>query len=248
MDRSNKELTWSKGSFPAWGKMLLSIGVVLLLMLVLFQVKYIEITGNVHYSQEEIIEASGVAEGDALMGVNKTKMASRLLVSLPYIEQVVITKMLPGTIVLEVKECTAAYVAQSEFQTYWVMNSRGKLLEEVKEPSGYPMVQGAFLSLPTAGDIAEFTDPEKGALVAEIYDAAEATGYTGDITAINVEDKSNVVVTYRDDIDIQMGDGSRAEYRFLYFQSALTAIPSGSRGVLDLTFSKGEQAIFHPFT
>ena len=51
-------------------------------------VETFEVSGNVRYTAEEVAEASGITKGDILMAVNKTRTASRLLVKLPYVEEV----------------------------------------------------------------------------------------------------------------------------------------------------------------
>lgn len=254
MDNSpNKqnEIDWTRGEFPTWAKMLVAVAVVLLLMLVFFRVRTFEATGNVRYTPEEIADASGLTEGDILMGINKTSTASRLLVKLPYIEQVVIEKRLPGTIRFHVEECTAAAVVESEFSTVWLINNEGKLLEEIEEGnetalSAHPVIKGTLLSLPMPGDLAVYADPVRGKLAMDMLDAVEDTELSSFITEINVEDMTGVYVIYEDRIQVRLGDGSDGEYKLQYLKAVLPELPAGASGALDLSFSGGEQAIFHP--
>lgn len=246
MNQSKEPISWTKSGFPTWAKMILGVVVVLLLMLVLFRVRTFEITGNVRYTAEEIITASGLAEGDVLMGVNKTSTASKLIVGLPYVEEVVITKALPGTIRMEVKECTAEYAAVSEFGNLWLLSGEGKLLEEVEDTTGYPLITGTELQLPTPGDGAVFTDTEKGSTAIRLLEAVEETGLAGSITAVDVSDIDAVTVSYEERLQLNLGDGSDGSYKLQYFKAILSQIESGARGIVDLSFSQGEQAIFHP--
>lgn len=254
MDNSpNKQndIDWTRGEFPTWAKMLVAVAVVLLLMLVFFRVRTFEATGNVRYTPEEIADASGLTEGDILMGINKTSTASRLLVKLPYIEQVVIEKRLPGTIVFHVQECTAAAAVESEFATVWLINAEGKLLEEIEEGnetalSAHPVVRGVLLSLPMPGDGAVFADTVRGSIAMELLDAVEDTALSASVTEINVEDMTSVYVIYEDRIQVELGDGSDGEYKLQYLKAVLPELPAGASGTLDLSFSGGEQAIFHP--
>lgn len=246
MNQSQEPISWSKGGFPAWAKMVLGVVLVLLLMLVLFRIRTFEITGNVRYTAQEITTASGLAEGDILMGVNKTSTAGKLLVALPYVEEVVISKMLPGTIRIEIKECTAEYAAVSEFQTTWLLNGEGKLLEEVEDASGFPLITGTELQLPTGGDPAVFTDPVRGEVAMKILEATETTELAAQITAVNVSDTDAVSVSYQERLSVNLGDGSDAEYKLRYFKAILGELPADARGIVDLSFSQGEQAIYHP--
>lgn len=249
--QTQKDIDWTRGGFPTWGKMLVAVAVVLLLMLVFFRVRTFEVSGNVRYTAQEIAEASGLGEGDILMGINKTKTASRLLIKLPYLEEVVIEKALPGTVRFTVKECTAAGKAESEFGTCWLMDQEGKLLEEIENPnesaySAYPLITGVLLTIPTGGDMAKYDDPARGEIAMTVLSAVRNTGLAGKITEISVEDSSAVYVLYEDRIKVQLGDGSDGEYKLKYLLAVIEEIGKDEKGVLDLSFSTGETAIFHP--
>lgn len=249
--QNQKNIDWTRGGFPTWGKMLVAVAVVLLLMLVFFRVRTFEVEGNVRYSLEEISEASGLSEGDILMGVNKTSTASRLLVKLPYLEEVVIEKALPGTIRFTVKECTAAAMVASEFSTYWLINEEGKLLEEIDAPdessdSAYPLINGAVLTMPFGGETAEFDDTSKGTLAMELLSAVIDTGLSGKVSEINVENGASAYLIYEDRLEVRLGDGSDAAYKLQYLKAVVGEIGTEQKGALDLSFSTGETAIFHP--
>jgi cell division protein FtsQ len=249
MDNGNqKSFNWTRGNLPAWAKMLVAVAVVLLLILVFFRVRSFEVTGNVRYSTQEIAEASGIAEGDILMGVNKTRTAGRLLTKLPYLEQVEISKALPGTVRFQVVECSAQVMASSEFSSNWLLSGSGKLLEEADESveNAYPLITGTVLLLPTAGDMAQFDDEAKGKLAMTLAKEIESLDLSGKITEICVEDLEDVSLIYEDRLEILLGDGSDGTYKLQYFQEILGNLESEARGVVDLSFSAGETAIFHP--
>lgn len=246
MNQSQEPISWSRGGFPTWAKMVLGVALVLLLMLVLFRIRTFEVTGNVRYTAEEIATASGLAEGDILMGVNKTSTASKLIIGLPYVEEVIISKALPGTIRLEVKECTAEFAAISEFGTTWLLSGEGKLLEEVDDATGFPVIAGTELQLPTGGDMAVFTDPVRGQAAMDILEAMEKTELADQVSAVDVSDSAAVAVTYQERLSIDLGDGSDVVYKLQYFKAILAQLPADARGIVDLSFSEGEQAIYHP--
>lgn len=245
--QTQKNIDWSRGGFPTWAKMLVAVAVVLLLMLVLFRVNHFEVEGNVRYSQEEIIEASGLGNGDILMGVNKTSTASRLLVKLPYLKQVTVEKALPGTIRIAVEECTASGVAMTDYGTYWLINQEGKLLEEVEEPqSGYPLISGIYLDMPFGGETASFDEIGLGALALNLLMEVEGAGLSGKVSQIDFEDLTKVYLIYEDRLEVRLGDGSDGAYKLSYLKSVVGELEETAKGVLDLSFSTGDTAIFHP--
>ena len=74
---------------------------------VFFQVETVAVTGNSRYSQEEIIQATGIQTGDNLFRMNKFQIAHQVLHCLPYVEEITIRRSLPSTIVITVKEWDA---------------------------------------------------------------------------------------------------------------------------------------------
>lgn len=247
-ETQQEKANWSRLTIPMWGRMLVAVTVVLLLMLVFFRVDRFEVTGAVRYTTEEVADASGVTVGDVLMGVSKTRAASRILTKLPYVEQVVVTKLLPGTIRFEVVEDTAAAVVTSEFGAGWLINDSGKLLERMDEvtETAYPVITGTALLLPTAGSEADYDDAEKGKMAMKVLSSLEVLGLTGYVQEICVEDLENVTVTYQERLEVQLGDGSDLDYKLQYMTQAAAQLGTADRGVLDLSFAAGSQAVFHP--
>lgn len=236
------------GAVPMWGKMLISVAVVLLLLVVFFRVDNFEVAGNVRYTAEEVAEASGVTVGDVLMGVNKTQTASRILAGLPYVETVKISKRLPGTIYFEITESTAAAQAYSQTGSIWLMTREGELLERLDEETdfAYPVITGTLLDLPISGDKAVFEEPAKGEIALTVLEAVCNAGLQQFISEINVEDLSEVSVHYLDRLEVQLGDGSDIAYKLQYMVEAAATLSDTDAGVLDLSFQTGTQAVFHP--
>lgn len=237
-----------QGGLPMWGKTLIAVAVVFLFMLVFFRVRDFEVNGNIRYTAEEVADASGITVGDVLMGVNKTQAASRILTKLPYVEQVEISKVLPGTIQFTVQECQAAVAAESEFGVNWLMNLEGKLLEDLDEDAeiAYPLIKGTVLDLPTAGDLAVFDDAERGALAMRVVQEIQEAELSSLIRSVDVTDLDQVSLNYEGLIEVRLGDGSDLAYKLQYMKAAIEKLSSDARGALDLSFTSGSQAVFHP--
>jgi cell division protein FtsQ len=231
---------------PMWAKTLIGVAVVLVLMLVLFRVNEFSVSGNVRYTAQEVAEASGISEGDVLMGVSKTQAASRILVKLPYVEQVEVSKALPGTVKFTLRECQASVAAQSEFGANWLLSQEGKLLEQLEEDPTLPLIQGTVLQLPTPGDQAEFDDAQKGELALTLAQEISDAALSGSITLIDVTDSDQVTLVYEDRLEVQLGDGSDGAYKLEYLKLALQELGDSARGTLDLSFAAGTQAVYHP--
>ncbi|MCC8065328.1 MAG: FtsQ-type POTRA domain-containing protein [Clostridiales bacterium] len=113
----------------------LVISVVLILAVILggsivfFKINAIEVEGNVHYTEEEIVDASGVNLGDNLLLTRDTTVVARLLTQLPYVSSVTLSHKLPDTLVITVAESDAQAAIYDGSGSWWLMDSNGKLLE-----------------------------------------------------------------------------------------------------------------------
>ena len=108
--RNRRRRRKRKGSFSFLYKLLVVFvicGAIVAALAVFFKVDTIEVTGNSRYTQEEIVEVTGIEKGDNLYGWNKFAIAQRLRQTLPYIGEVTIRRALPSTILITVVEWDA---------------------------------------------------------------------------------------------------------------------------------------------
>lgn len=144
---------------------------------VFFQVETIVVTGNQRYTQEEVIRATGIQVGDNLFRMNKYQIYDQVCESLPYVEDILIRRGLPSTILVTITEWDAvAQVLPAENGTQavtveatdteeagetpqtpavavkpWLISVGGKLLEEAPAGSTAMEVSGVTLLMPRAG-------------------------------------------------------------------------------------------------
>lgn len=173
-------------------KLLCIIAVVVALTMgatVFFRVEEIVVSGNSRYSPEEIVEVSGIRNGDNLYGINKNKISGEMRQQLPYIEGVSIRRSLPNTILINVTECSvAATIAtpaplpqeppKSEEETGekqeaekkpkdppkpavepWLVSAKGKLLEPAGQTEAKLLISGITPLDPAVGTM--LTVPEE---------------------------------------------------------------------------------------
>lgn len=107
---------------------LLIAAAILVGCVVFFRVDQVVVEGQSQYTQEEIVAASGVQQGDNLFLINKMQLVDQVLSRLPYVDELVIRRRLPDTLVLTVTECVPVAVVEAE-GAYWLMDAKCKLLE-----------------------------------------------------------------------------------------------------------------------
>lgn len=163
-----------------------------------FRVQHIEVSGCARYSAQEIIDASGIETEDNLFLLNKYSVAQTIFERLPYVEEAAINRDLPDTIVITVRECTAAAGLETD-AGLWLVSENGKLLEEVSAvPSGCPTVYGIEPESPaqSAQLSTDGEDGEKVAMLLSLLSTARERAMLADIESIDLRDAEAVYLRY----------------------------------------------------
>ena len=176
---------------------------VLLSTTVFFNIETVEVTGASNYSVDEIIAASKINAGDNLVKLNTAKCSENIVKELVYIENAVITRSFPATIVINVEACVPAANFITERGTLLVSRG-GKILDTIPEPkAGLLNVYGATPRVDLgAGDMFTSTDEQKDAAI-ELFmtlllEAAEKEGYKSPMELLEKQAVSGPVTTQSD--------------------------------------------------
>ena len=110
----------------------LVIVAVIFVMSVFFRVSDIQVEGNTHYTDEEIIRAIDIEEGDNLFFFDWFAALSRVFAKLPYVEEVSVERKLPNKVTITVKESQAlAYIVLGDED--WTIDHSCKVLGKATE-------------------------------------------------------------------------------------------------------------------
>lgn len=112
---------------------LLVLVFVVLSLTVLFHLDRFRVEGEIPYSEEEVVAATGLAGGENLLRLNTDAVEKQILANLPYLETVEVSVSLPDTLTVT---CTSAkeyaYVAKGEI--CWIVDRKGRVLAETHKP------------------------------------------------------------------------------------------------------------------
>ena len=215
---------------------------------IFFKVGRIEVQGNTIYSDDRIIEASGLELGDNLLTVSRATVGGNVKAALPYVDQVSVGRVLPDTVVISVKENEVALAVPTDTNTVWLISPSGKALERIDASlqEQYPQIVGVTLNNPTAGQTV--TAVNQSALDAALSLLAEldGTGILEHVAGINVEKEYDIVLQYDDRYEINLGSTDRLAYKIQYLQAILDELSDFQAGTIDLTLSEANRAKFHP--
>lgn len=164
---------------------------------IFFRVEDTLVSGNSRYSAQEIIDLSGIKQGDNLISIRTGKVSRRLRTGLPYIQSVTVKKLLPDTVSISVTEATAAAAVESG-ETWWLIGSDGKLLEEVSAPAGRATVRGITALAPAAGTYLAAEDEQrlKAENLKELLAALEENGLLDGLDSVTLRDDFSVNFVY----------------------------------------------------
>ena len=174
-----------------------------------FTVENIVVYGNSRYSAEEIVDLSGVEQGDGLILLSKAKIRERIIGDGIYIEDVSVKKLLPDTVEITVtdKTVTAAFEANG---AYWLISGSGTLLELTLNPPGdITLIKGAKLVDSAPGRRFTCEDSAKHTMLTSLIDSLRKNEIMEHIDLIDIAETYQVVLTYDGAFDIVMGSAEK---------------------------------------
>ena len=121
---------------------LLGAGTILSLT-VFFKIEAVYVVGTDKYDPLELAEASGVVVGSNLLRIDKQAIAENLTEPYAYIDSVEISRRLPATVEIAVKQSVPA-MAVKEGDAYVLITREGKILERdtLMIPEKIPLIKG----------------------------------------------------------------------------------------------------------
>lgn len=199
--------------------MLIGVGV----LLAVLDVKDITVEGETRYSDEEIIEESGLAIGQDLLSVNKQEAHDRLIKAFPYLDTVEIDNASFSKLritVTEVKVMAAVQVGEE----YILMGVNKRALERVsadKVPEGLIRIQGATLNSEKLGE--DLLDERSWRICDKLIRSAQQTGLAG-MTTIDITQKSNISIWLNQRLQVLFGGENQLESQMIGLTQALPTL------------------------
>ncbi|MGM9614402.1 MAG: cell division protein FtsQ/DivIB [Oscillospiraceae bacterium] len=204
---------------------------------VFFRVQEIEVVGSVSYTDEEVIEASGIDVGDNLFFINRISASSRIFARLPLVEEASIERELPNKIIITVDESFAMAYVNWEGQ-YWMMTGNCKLLGSgsVTEVAGLIRVLNVTPVEPKAGEIMQVDASEslKLSYLQTLLHAMQLMGMTDDVKDIDMTNPADPTFRYLDRFTVKMGPNENVDYKLRMLLSAVEQMESDMTGTVDL--------------
>ena len=183
--------------------LVLSIGIVLSFT-VLFKIKTIEITGDLPYTQEEMLAAFGRKAGDNLFSFKAQNTQQAMTAALPYLESVTVNRRLPDKVELVATAAVETYMLNSN-AGWLVLSASFKVLRiEAQPPTGLVLVLGADAENPATGAPLALTDAEKQQALRTLTQTIGAQGFPS-ISEIDITNALELSFLYDNRIRVLLG-------------------------------------------
>lgn len=252
--RHNRRPSRRRGRFSGLYKVLsvlLAAAAIIVACVVFFRVNTIQVEGNVRYTAQEIIDASGIKTGDNLIALPSSRVSAIIRAQLPYVEGVAIQRTYPDGLVIHVTERVAAASVDSA-EGRWLISAQGKLLEKDNGAIHTVQIIGMTAVGPYAGGMLQTAEEEALTLeyVKSLLTVLESRGMLEQCAALDCTGASSITLEYGI-YHLCLPRGGDYDYYIQLAQSALATglrdgkIQEGQSGLLDLTITDGK-AHFRP--
>lgn len=245
---SNRRRRGSFGFLYKLLSMLVICGAIVAAMTLFFRVDTIVVTGQQRYTQQEVIDATGIQSGDNLFLLNKYSVANNIVSALPYIdiEEVWIRRKLPDTLLIDVGECGTPMAVIQEGSA-WLISPKGKIVEQKAASAALDcgVIDGCQLLAPSVGTqmaLATEYANQQGSLLS-LLGALEEAGMLEKVDAIHLEDLSTLSMDYDGRFTVQLSYGADYAQKLRALRQILEesgAIQDNMTGTFDMRRDDGK--------
>ena len=217
------------------------------LMSIFLRINDIRVEGNEHYTDEEIVKAIDIEQGDNLFFFDRFAAISRVFAKLPYVEEVSVTRQLPDRVVIRVEECKAlAYIAVGDEN--WTIDHNCKVLgKATKDELGSLIrIEGIDPGTLLIGERLTTSDgdDEAVAFVSSVLHQIQGRGMTAQVKSMDFADLIGAKLQYGNRFTVMIGGKSGIDHKFAMLESVLAQLKEGDIGIINV--SDGTSAHFVP--
>lgn len=210
-----------------------------------FKAEQIFVTGTSRYSQQQVLQASGIRQGGNLFLLNKHQAAAAITDQLPYVESVRIRRQLPNALRIEITECTHPLALEQD-GALWLLNGNGKLIDKLQPGQGesYPLVTGLALTSPQLNRLAVPDNADKWDTLRQLWQQLLSKDMAGSVQSIDLEDPSRITLRYLDRFDVVLKKDDDFDYRLNYLAAVIGRLDGSDQGTIQ--WDKDGKARFIP--
>lgn len=226
-----------------WGFCIFLVILMLILVAIVFskfffKIRTIDIEGSDRYNIQEILDISGVQQGDILFMVDEDAISERLQSELPFIISVNVKKDYPGTLKITVEE-TVPDFCFSVAGEYVVVSRELKILDVLRTKTHMEALYGQLIpiSIPSiqnavVGKTLEFYEARNAKFIPQLLYTLDVCEMRDKIYSIDATSRFDIELNYEDDFVIQLGDASDFETKLVFAKKIIASFEKGTKGTV----------------
>lgn len=250
------------------------VAAVMLCLSLFFRVEEVVVSGADKYTPWMIREASGINDGDSLLTVSDARVAGKIRLALPYVDEVRVGIKLPGTVHIEITELETTYAVEATDGSWWLITSDGRVVERIQTTAAaaYTRIYGVKVENPkekqtvqaaeesdvepeptddtgdgvTLPTVAKITGAARLEAVITILTALEDNGVIGQIASLDVSNLNDITMEYGQRLHVVLGTSENLAYKVQYMALAVVQIEEYQTGELDVSFKYSDKALLNP--
>lgn len=188
--------------------LIMTVVAAFLAVTIFFKIDTIEVTATEHYTQDELISASGIEIGDNLFKFRTSAIEKKLLEKYPYLGSVSVTRSLPSALVIKAVDSVPAAAVTLASGGYCLIDENGKLLEQILTiPEGMPTVTGITVNDMVAGQYLD--NNSKSEILVSITKELKEKDIIANVDFINVSCLTDVRLGYMGRLDVRLGQADK---------------------------------------
>ncbi len=223
------------------------IGAVGLAFSLFFKVTFIQVTGASKCDPKQIEEVSGIQTGDFLLFINEIAAVRDILSSDPYAESVDIVRHFPNTVEIKLTE-SVPMVCIKNNNSFWMVDKKGKLLEQTQEKPDVPEIVGLTLLVPLEGLTMALMDEQENQFKALpiILESFEANHLIQDVQRIDMTNAGHINFLYLNRFNVILGTASDVSLKLEFLPYVISRLEENAIGTLDLSEATNKISRFYP--
>ncbi len=206
-----------------------------------FRIETVTVVGSKRYSDEEIVEASGIKKGSNIFfDLDSESVARKIVEKQPYISSVNIRRKIPQGVEIQVRESDAAYYMEI-CREYFILSDNLQVLERMEVSNeaqirlyGLKKISCKKVDSAFVGQPISFLDSSYRDYFLDVLQVLKQSEMYGKITSITATSKFQMKIMYDDRFEISLGDSSDLNIKLLFSSEIIKTFNEEQKGSLDV--------------
>lgn len=202
-----------------------------------FKISDIQVTGNVIYSSQEILEVAPIAPGDNLFLINKRDIEESILEQRGFVDTVTVSRHLPDVVEINIRESQLLAYVELE-GAYYIMNRKCEILSKTDAAgaAGHIEIAGVQPLSPRVGEVLALGAAEsaKEDYLADVMEMMLQKDIYRYVSRIDVSNISSLKFDYRGTLVVDLGKNEELARKFDMLESIIVDLSENDRGTISL--------------